>query len=458
MADTIPYNSGARLFFDLLANEFVRHRTVLEPFEIVVPRTTAWVDEDIRLLANALAIRNGTPDTVPNWLSTSDDLKMLAPDAAAVLDLRGQGSSKLPDLSKTVSVPPNLVVLTQCGNPVSSFRKIDLSPQQGSLLEMLMSSFKVFGDKLGRTFDLMSVAAIFRQSGFRKTMAHFDVFPETACLSLLEPAALMNFCRDMCSFWSYQDRQVDHQVLLHWIGQFSSDEAKIGACNILEYMHKQGFLSRYEIMKSLRHEIDALRAHNKSAKIVSIQNPGKSEGMLHYELRNEKGRIRQLSDAIKDTGTKTLILIDDVIGSGKTFLDCMFENKGTLDKNVMENWLKQEGNALHIIVAIASDDGKEAIETDPRCHASVTVRSGNTGEVGRDVFADNADIFESATVRESFKVECRKLGKNLFAPHPLGWRGCAWAVATSYNVPNCSLPVIWSSETSISWSALLERR
>ena len=457
MSEKLLYSNLSLAFFGLLAVKLLRNEIVEEPLEAVLPLNRTWIEEDIKVLCNRLVVRNCSPDTPHMWMSVRESWDDLGLDCPVVVDCRGHESTILESFDyNRYRLSKNLIFLTECGHPISKFRKIDLNGYKSSLLETLVSVFGKFAERLETKIDPLAVAVRFRHYGLKNTMTYYKLYSESVYRSLLEPIELENFCRDMCTFWTYDGRPVEHQTLSQWIAQFKSDEAKIGACNLLEFMHKKGFMSLHDIVSAISHQIKKLKVSHPDARVIDIQVSGKSESMLHYELRNEKGNILQLNDVIEKDESRTLIIVDDVIGSGKTIIDCLFGGKGTVDKGVLNNWLKRAGNSIHVVAAVASESGKIAIETDPRCQGSVTVHADDAIRVGVSVFLEGAEIFRDDEVRISFQKECELQGNQLFARYPLGWGNCAWAVATSYNVPNCSLPIIWSS--AFGWHALLERR
>ena len=79
-------------------------------------------------------------------------------------------------------------------------------------------------------------------------------------------------------------------------------------------------------------------------------------------------------------------------------------------------------------------------------------------DASKGVFSPEANVFVSVEVSTAFRQICEKLGQHLFPQDVLGWGGCAWDVVTEYNVPDCSLPIIWCEDDNLPWSALFRRR
>jgi hypothetical protein len=191
------------------------------------------------------------------------------------------------------------------------------------------------------------------------------------------------------------------------------------------------------------------------AQLVSIQPPGKSEQMLLYEMR-VASRTVQIGEAVH-RNIPHVVCIDDVIGSGDTIVDCLFGSAWS-PPSELSCWLASEGRSVTVLAAVANSGSIRRIENEPRGHGRVRVRAHRTLGAQDGIFAPAARVFSSTTVGTVFRQICEELGGHLFPGSALGWGECAWGVVTEYNVPDCSLPVIWREDPTMPWTALFPRR
>ena len=166
MSEKLLYSNLSLAFFGLLAVKLLRNEIVEEPLEVVLPLNRTWIEEDIKVLCNRLVVRNCSPDTPHMWMSVRESWDDLGLDCPVVVDCRGHESTILESFDyNRYRLSKNLIFLTECGHPISKFRKIDLNGYKSSLLETLVSVFGKFAERLETKIDPLAVAVRFRHYG-----------------------------------------------------------------------------------------------------------------------------------------------------------------------------------------------------------------------------------------------------------------------------------------------------
>jgi hypothetical protein len=193
---------------------------------------------------------------------------------------------------------------------------------------------------------------------------------------------------------------------------------------------------------------------------VSIQRVGKSEPMLFYDLREITPSPEfLLTEIAKSNSADHIVCFDDVIGSGETILDCLFADLDNEGVGGLSNWLDMEERHITVLVAIASERGISNIEQDDRCRGKVKVRTSRILMPDDSLFSSEQNVFESPERRDAFRSICTTIGEQVYCWGPLGWDNCQWCIVTDYNVPDCSLPLLWAQGTEqFPWMPLFPRR
>ena len=170
-----------------------------------------------------------------------------------------------------------------------------------------------------------------------------------------------------------------------------------------------------------------------------------------YEMRLHQP-AKHISEVL-GPNTNELVCVDDVIGSGDTIVECLSEHGQPIF-----DWLSKNGNTIKVLAAFASLEGVNKIHNHPPFNGSVRVIADKVLSTEAGIFSPECNVFRSDDVAEKFRMDCRKLGDEIYVGFPFGWGGCAWALVTGYNVPDCSLPIIWGSSSALPWVPLFARR
>jgi len=59
-------------------------------------------------------------------------------------------------------------------------------------------------------------------------------------------------------------------------------------------------------------------------------------------------------------------------------------------------------------------------------------------------FDEESGLFESHDDREDMRTRVEEIGRELYPKYPLGWEDQALLVGFERNVPNNTLPILWS--------------
>ena len=135
-----------------------------------------------------------------------------------------------------------------------------------------------------------------------------------------------------------------------------------------------------------------------------------------------------------------LILLDDFIGSGKTFSKWFKKTKIIQD-------LQKNNYQIHYCVLTAFEKGKSFIENE----VNVSVTCGY-------LYEKNQQVKDGSIFSNDIKTKIIELVER-YAPEPLeylwGYDECQLLIAFQNNIPNNSLSILWSDQA---WTPLIERK
>ncbi len=436
-----PLEAG-RKFYLLLAHEIDVYLPRRGAIELAVGGPGDFPEEDIILLAEALIVNGSTQAGL--LTTTQESLKSLTHKVSGggqIIDLREDDD--IPEIDDTTMSTNGTIFLRRTSQSRMKCNTIFFDRADGKTFEAITMAFVNLIKDLEYNSQAIELPLRFTLHGFNAVLREFSLIGSEEGANI----SLERFAAAVSADWTYIGAQVSSDKVLNWINQFPA-HGRDGALDVLKYLNAEGYYSTREIADTL---LKLLKRQSSTAQLVAIQRPGKSEGMLIYEMRMAD-RVVDFDTALKGVSGQ-LISVDDVIGSGDTMLDCIFRPGPVVDK-----WLEEDGNSILVIAAFASSDGIAKIESDPRCKGKVKVLAGTVMELGEGIFADGADIFRNEGVKDQFKSVCLSVGDHIFGGAPLGWGDCGWAVVTGYNVPDCTLPIIWGDCEQPTWKSLFARR
>lgn len=270
---------------------------------------------------------------------------------------------------------------------------------------------------------------------------------------------VLSLCRTLCVTWVYRGRQVTAEHAAKWVEQFRAAGLTREAMDVIKYLNCDGFLTRNYIIECISKQYQRVLKKYPGVQEVSVQGAGKSESYLLYDLRLQPGRVVSFSAALKNySKNATLVCFDDVIGSGGTFISALFRNQAGVTAEKVGNWLDGENNCIAVVSAIASEAGKRRIEDHVQARGRVKVFAHRLIRNGEATFHEKSKIFSSGSSEQGFMEFCRLVGGDIYPIGPLGYYDSRWCIATEYNVPNNSLPVIFAKGNARrEWMPLFER-
>ncbi|MBU8873068.1 hypothetical protein KQ910_04805 [Reyranella sp. MMS21-HV4-11] len=463
MARALTYIEGKRIFFRFLAEELLVEIQRDSAIQLILPPGSTPPTDDCYDLATAIATRIDASERAAQIIKVNNVTAQSVLEGPWIVECRGVAAdAAFLNMPAYLSRRPDIVFLVD--EPVATLdcRRLVFDVNLKSVLTAATNSFT----ELARLADYhgpgIDMVARFLVRGLSGVQADFSLLQDQQQTRALTNSEIERFCKSISQLWTYVDEPVRPERIEKWVSQFKKYGVEREALLVLQYLNRIGYITKGEISNYISHTLEALRARNKSktVRVTTIQAGGKSEGALLYEIRNLKPTPVPLNDVTFGKVTADVVLcVDDVIGSGGTIVKSLFENKGTVDSHRFLEWLKSPANSLVVVSALASKSGIDRIVGDPRGIGKISVEATRVLGPTESIFGDNSSIISDPVRRELFQAVCTIIGKKLYPKHPLGWNDCQWCIATNYNVPNCSLPIIWASGSEINpWEPLLPRR
>ena len=275
---------------------------------------------------------------------------------------------------------------------------------------------------------------------------------ETHCYSLIKN-----------NYWD----KIDNFTLKKWLENFKTDDEKYLASQILfhfQYRNEKAMLSMFKqiIQVYLPQKLDELgvysipsireweemlntdQAFKLPFRFSTIDKEDKigTSGHALFRLYAKNNLlykdIGRVIDSSMDDKVKTIIIVDDITGSGKQFIDFYEKHKISFEK--FEN--------IIYCPLVAHQDGIESIQKHlSHIHivpAEVLIKEEHS-------FYNISDDLNSNEIFLSFYQEVIKKLKITF---PLGFNKQAILYAMNISTPNNNLPVIYHNKQ---WSPLLKR-
>ena len=435
-----------RIFYNLLAAE-ICPRFGEYCVQLVIAGSPIFPEEDIEYLASSLALQFSQGVGIPKFVSVAENADLLQSlEAPIVYDLRRAKERIV--IGENHRRRPNIVFIRSEAQPDLDCEKVIFDRNKVSLYQAVTSAFAEIV-KLSRYKEqALEMPIRYLVAGLRSVFDDFAIFEiEKSGPTAKNVEKLISILATECR---YAGKHIEEQAVHDWLGQFD-ELSRPGAVALLSYIRASGYHSTREIVRLL---IDLLNSKVPDAQLVSIQPAGKSEGMLLYEMR--KFNDTQALDVAISGSSIHLACIDDVVGSGDTMLQRLFEPGGR-DKKMSE-WLSRGQNHISVIAAIAHRDGISNIQCDPRSQGKIKVHAHKIMDDEHGVFSSKYNPFAPQNVLDNFRQACERIGNLIYPMNPFGWGDCAWGIVTEYNVPDCSLPVIWSNDVGVPWTALFPRR
>lgn len=264
---------------------------------------------------------------------------------------------------------------------------------------------------------------------------------------------------NICKRLQYSVTQIQ---IINWLRNFEKEESNIAlrVLNSLRYFTIPDII--YEFDESLKRILNKYPKHDKFY-LHGIGDFGKSGTTLIYYikktptfLQNEsKFKVLSHLKKLNQQGLKSgdcLVLIDDIIGSGKSLQTYYKHN---IDQQLSREQLQI--NTLVLCLAYMNESIKLLNETINN------LQIFGTGYI--KAFSSGSSVFGYRAKMLPVREFCFKYGIELFeqydrelkkqVKHPLGFNNSQSLIVFAHSSPNNTLPIIWSNKNN--WKPLYPR-
>lgn len=263
----------------------------------------------------------------------------------------------------------------------------------------------------------------------------------------------------------FYDR-LDLYDVYRWLDNFNDDEQELAVSVFekLEYYREEDLLDI--LCKGLYHILDDYwRENGKAAHIrfMPLGRPGKSGHVIQYLMKNllktkRPTHTKDVSfynhpreiDAHTLTDEDVVVFLDDIIGSGDTFIS---DVKLTIEKRKKNGEIVEEQNEwtignlvktavpykIVLLSCILMDKGKKRLEES---FPYVKLY----GEERIHAFSKNRSPFGGYLKMKQVREFCYNYGSKICPQRELGYSNSQALVLFAHAVPNNTLPIIWVDE------------
>lgn len=223
----------------------------------------------------------------------------------------------------------------------------------------------------------------------------------------------------LCNFTYYNDVEINH------------------LCSVLFKKFVHMLMSDYGLTSS-----EEVENYIGKLKFTSIGRASESGGLILYHFRQEA----QLSTdcfifPTSKTDSDIIVCVDDVMMSGGTAQRFFYANEGNFNNKKIyyltilssnEALLKLNALNIEVVSCAVLDERNQAFSEKSLC------------------------FFKYPTLKEPAKIMSEGYGKIIEPKKPLGHRNGQYCFGFSYNIPNNSLPIFWSSSNG--WRPIFYRK
>jgi len=250
--------------------------------------------------------------------------------------------------------------------------------------------------------------------------------------------------------------------LKKWVENFEGEKEKLAALFLMENL----FIASNELGINAWKNYYTTNFENinhKDIYLLATGGPGSSGGAWLHKFAREIYEGKEQSRSLKaikgkkdpsDWENKSIIFIDDIIGSGDQFKE-FFENNMMQDTGTKKEILSQFKEA-HIIyfVVVATEQGINYITQE----TPLKRENIKCGYLLPKFFDPNNPIWDKTTpiTREECLRICEEYGKKLWPEYPLGFLDSQLLVAYQDHTPDNTLPILWWKNNG-DWNPLLKR-
>lgn len=204
-----------------------------------------------------------------------------------------------------------------------------------------------------------------------------------------------------------------------------------------DFIHKQ-------LENTTREDVDvALDQIHAQTMFTGLGKVGESGAMVMYLFRTANNiGIGDIQPSTREN-FETIVFVDDVTLS---------KNQNSQAwKNLNKQIKDYNDKDIHLITLVASEDAIEFLESK-----GVSVTNAITLDEHSRVFYKNSYVFHlNGEHRSSAKKLCEHYGKKCLPSDPLGYSKSQYLFGFYYNIPDNTLPIIWSSQNN--WKPIFRR-
>ena len=265
--------------------------------------------------------------------------------------------------------------------------------------------------------------------------------------------------------YRFYDR-MDLYDVYRWLDNFSDDEQELAVSVFekLEYYREEDMLSI--LSNALYHIINDFWKENKKAahlRFMPLGKPGKSGHVVQYLVKNilkvkRPVHTKDISfynhpkelDVQTLTADDVVVFLDDIIGSGDTFISdvspVIEKTNKAGEKIVLQNeWsigdIVKVDTPYRIVLlsCIIMDKGKARLE-----NAFPYVKQ--YGEERIHAFSKNKSPFGGYLKMKQVREFCYKYGSKICKDRELGYSNSQALILFAHAIPNNTLPIVWVDE------------
>ena len=223
----------------------------------------------------------------------------------------------------------------------------------------------------------------------------------------------------------------------------------------IEFLCKAVFsMFRQEVLRNLVLTGTPLDNANKDltdyiagCRFVGVGRPSESGYHLLYHLRQQNSLpVDQFNVRRIDNGVHSLIFFDDFLGTG----DSAIETWKSKEYVAMRKRLTSLNSYLMVLVAARAAVSRIEDETEMKVICPQVL------DEEYRVFSARSLIFPERDRRASARKICELYGMRLAPDSPLGYGDAQLLIGFHHNVPDNTLPVVWSNAHG--WQPLIKRR
>lgn len=273
---------------------------------------------------------------------------------------------------------------------------------------------------------------------------------------------------------SFADQRLERILAIELLSRFTyygDDEVK----SLVRSLYRDHY--RYPLIEEHREQnadtvdrrliVDHIEACLNGTRFMPLGESSGSGSLIAYHFRTQNSLPQSLFSSpseIMDLASaelrqiRRLVVLDDICGSGGSALRFASRKLSPIASRFQAEGFEQP--ALLYLALCGTEGGLQAVREGPYARAEAAVFFDVTYRVcgpesryfgeRRNRHGDAIDLAEGTTVLRGY-------GERLFPAHPLGFNDGQLLIGFAHNVPNNSLPVMWSTAGDPPWLPPFER-